>query len=282
TFSTTLYPSHTYSVAGKYNICLTAYASCGDSTVYCQNDSIYRYANNSTLSNMVYVNVVKGGTPGPLAYQPLLADSITEFDAVGVCMLAKQQNSTQQTQSNCVDAHAYNTGFLNAWYAYGDSLHNGKNYKKVSYSNSFQGLIREDTAAKKIYFIQYCNTNEELLYNFSLSQGDTISYNFKYSNTFMTSGVFTVDSIRLQHDYQNYYRKHFYLQNHQAPNTSVLEMVEGIGSTTHPLFLYYNFYPDVYGTFPTCAAANFSQALSCKSNNGVKVYYDSCLYKIAV
>ncbi|HXD92707.1 MAG TPA: T9SS type A sorting domain-containing protein [Bacteroidia bacterium] len=55
-----LYPSHTYSVAGKYNICVTAYSFCGDSVSYCQNDSVYRYSNNNTLSNMVYVNVLNG------------------------------------------------------------------------------------------------------------------------------------------------------------------------------------------------------------------------------
>ena len=52
-----LYPSHTYSVAGWYNICVTAYSVCGDSAQSCQNDTVYRLANNSTLSSMVYVSV---------------------------------------------------------------------------------------------------------------------------------------------------------------------------------------------------------------------------------
>ena len=60
--TTGFYPSHTYSVAGKYNICVTAYNLCGDSVSYCQNDSVYRYSNNSTLSNMVYVNVLQNTT----------------------------------------------------------------------------------------------------------------------------------------------------------------------------------------------------------------------------
>lgn len=58
-----LYPSHTYDSAGWYNICVTVYNACGDTTQYCQNDSIYRLANNNTLSNMVYVNV-KNSTAG--------------------------------------------------------------------------------------------------------------------------------------------------------------------------------------------------------------------------
>lgn len=50
-----LYPSHTYSAAGHYNICVTALTNCGDSAYYCQNDSIYRVASNN---GMVSVNVI--------------------------------------------------------------------------------------------------------------------------------------------------------------------------------------------------------------------------------
>ena len=57
TSTTGLYPSHTYSVADKYNICVYVIAS-GCSSGYCQNDSVYRLSNNNTLSNMVYVNVL--------------------------------------------------------------------------------------------------------------------------------------------------------------------------------------------------------------------------------
>ena len=55
-----LYPSHTYSVAGKYNICVTAYSICGDSVWYCQNDSVYRTANSS----MLHINVLNSQTAG--------------------------------------------------------------------------------------------------------------------------------------------------------------------------------------------------------------------------
>jgi|GEM_PF-1259861 len=276
TSTTGLYPSHTYSVAGRYNICVAAYSSCGDSAIYCQNDTVYRLGNNNnTLSSMININVVSGGVP---TYQKLLADSVTEFDAIGICHYAKQQTGTQQTMSNCVSTQLHFPGGLNAWYAKGDSLYNGKTYKKITYSNSFQGLMREDTLAKKVYFIQYCNTNEELLYDFSLAQGDTISYHFQYSNYLITSGVFTVDSIRMQHDYKSYYNKHFYLKNHTTPGNYTLEMIEGVGNVSHPLFLYYWFQSDQFGTFPSCSSANFDEALSCKWNNGIKVYYDSCLY----
>jgi len=55
TSSTGVYPSHTYSSAGWYTICVTAYWACGDSTTYCSTDSIYKAA-----GSMVTINVVNG------------------------------------------------------------------------------------------------------------------------------------------------------------------------------------------------------------------------------
>ena len=56
---TSAYPSHTYSVAGSYSICVTAKNSNGCSSTYCQDDSVYRLAYNNILSNMIYVNVMQ-------------------------------------------------------------------------------------------------------------------------------------------------------------------------------------------------------------------------------
>ena len=57
TNSTAAYPSHTYSVAGTYSICVTITDANGCSSTYCHNDAVSRLANNSPLSTMVYVNV---------------------------------------------------------------------------------------------------------------------------------------------------------------------------------------------------------------------------------
>ncbi|HEX7415270.1 MAG TPA: PKD domain-containing protein [Bacteroidia bacterium] len=54
-----LYPSHTYSVAGTYSICVIVtytYSSCPATS--CQNDAVSRSGNNSPYSNMVYINVL--------------------------------------------------------------------------------------------------------------------------------------------------------------------------------------------------------------------------------
>ncbi len=213
----------------------------------------------------------------PPLYQKLLADSVTEFDIVSACLFTRLSNPNQ-TLSNCITLSGYGGGAPNQWYAKGDSLYGGKTYKKITNNNTFQGLMREDTITKKVYFIQYCNTYEELLYNFSLNQGDTVTYHFVYSSGLMTSGVFTLDSIRLKHDYKGY-RNHFYLKNHSVIGNDVLEMIEGVGNVSHPLFLYYQFQQNAFNTaFSSCSGANFNMALSCKWDNGNKMYYDSCLY----
>jgi len=61
-----LYPSHTYSAAGEYSICVTVYAACGDSSTTCQNDSVYRLAhqNNVTNSSTIYINVINTAATG--------------------------------------------------------------------------------------------------------------------------------------------------------------------------------------------------------------------------
>jgi len=216
------------------------------------------------------------------AYQKMLADTVTEFDVNTLCLgVESKQEGPGTVQANCVYNYCANQWALNAWYAQGDSIYNGKTYKKFTYNSGFVGLMREDTIAKKVFFIQYCNTYEELLYDFSLNQGDTITYNFPYPGINMPSGDYIVDSIRVKHDYSTYYRKHFYLRDHSSINNYTLEMIEGVGCVVHPLFLYTGFQVGMLGYYPDCPGANFDQALSCKWDNGNKVYRDSCEYAIA-
>ncbi|HEX7415075.1 MAG TPA: T9SS type A sorting domain-containing protein [Bacteroidia bacterium] len=57
-----LYPSHTYTTAGRYNINVLVYACPTDSSYFFQSDTVYRLGNNSPYSNMVYVNVLSNTT----------------------------------------------------------------------------------------------------------------------------------------------------------------------------------------------------------------------------
>lgn len=58
--STIGYPSHTYSVPAYYNICLTLTDANGCSSLYCENDSVYRTNQNANSSTIIQVNVQSG------------------------------------------------------------------------------------------------------------------------------------------------------------------------------------------------------------------------------
>jgi hypothetical protein len=72
TTSTGLYPSHSYTAAGWYSICVTAYSSCGDSATHCTFDSLYKAS-----SAMVNIQIVDGHALGisqaAFAYEMLVA-----------------------------------------------------------------------------------------------------------------------------------------------------------------------------------------------------------------
>lgn len=53
------YPSHTYTTAGWYNVCVTLTDNNGCASTTCQNDSLYRM---SSSNSMITVNVINGTT----------------------------------------------------------------------------------------------------------------------------------------------------------------------------------------------------------------------------
>jgi hypothetical protein len=52
--TTGLYPSHTYSAAGMYNICLSVSVTCGATQTTCVNSNIFKLASSA---QMIFVNV---------------------------------------------------------------------------------------------------------------------------------------------------------------------------------------------------------------------------------
>jgi PKD repeat protein len=62
-----LYPSHTFSAAGMYNICVSITVSCGSTGTFCSNSSIYRSVSNPAINvnvldpkNVTGINVIDG------------------------------------------------------------------------------------------------------------------------------------------------------------------------------------------------------------------------------
>jgi PKD repeat protein len=61
--SNSMYPSHTFSAAGVYTICLSATVSCGSSTSTCIGSSIYKPSPNGENGAMIQFNVIDPSNP---------------------------------------------------------------------------------------------------------------------------------------------------------------------------------------------------------------------------
>lgn len=113
-------------------------------------------------------------------------------------------------------------------YSYdGDSLINGINYKKISecpnMASCYRGALRQDKPNKKVYFIETGSNQENVLYDFSLSIGDTLPNNTL--NPVDKCIIVSTDSILMG----NKYHKTF---NINCPMSVLqnLTLIEGVGS----------------------------------------------------
>lgn len=154
----------------------------------------------------------------------------------------------------------------------GDSLVNGKNYKKV-YLEYFEfnderkthtnkivysylyALMRDDTLQRKVYAItgealqHYCPENEEyLLYDFSVKEGDTLTWCILERRR-SSSSVCRADSIRmLRHRFSDRPVKAIYtrlgVSSYSDATSTVIErpvpIFEGFGSDLFSPFLFGN------------------------------------------
>ncbi len=142
------------------------------------------------------------------------------------------------------------------------------------------GFIREDTAAKKVFFMDNLGNPEILLYDFSMQIGNTIAINFTASGYFH-SGTYTLDSINTIHINAGF-RRIFYLNNHAFVNSPTLPWVESVGSLYNPFYPYCMNSAGSY-TFYGCHEFRHdaSEFLTCFDHLS-KVYYDSCAYHSAL
>ena len=108
---------------------------------------------------------------------------------------------------------------------YGVDLTGGPDFDIISPTyQSYYGSFREDTILKKVYFIPYWNPNEQLLYDFNLQLGDTLSGVNQGNHTY----VGTVDSILIGTDY----RRRLGIVCELFSNNPYVYLIEGIGSTS--------------------------------------------------
>jgi hypothetical protein len=112
----------------------------------------------------------------------------------------------------------------------GDSIVNNVSYKKIISENGDcscnwsipqnAGLVREDTIAKKVYFIPINSNSEVIIYDFTQNVGDTV-------NSFLSCGnqlvIQSIDSISIN----GLYHKRFNISD-CGVGTS---FIEGVGNT---------------------------------------------------
>jgi hypothetical protein len=120
---------------------------------------------------------------------------------------------------------SYNTS---SYYISGDSIINNIQYKKLYETNeeipvtwNLRGLIREDSA-KRVWLRWPMNANEELLYDFSLSIGDSLILRND------TSIYYSVDSISIVNINGDTRNKYWISQDDLSWQES---WIEGIGSS---------------------------------------------------
>lgn len=86
--------------------------------------------------------------------------------------------------------------------------------------NYYAGCFRNDTSTQRVYYIEPGVYSEKVIYDFSLSVGDTIPAPFNYE--FYT--IASIDSIEIE----SIYHKRFLIDNKSHMK---LYIIEGIGST---------------------------------------------------
>jgi hypothetical protein len=215
------------------------------------------------------------------AYCPML-DSVNHWQNVSN-NIATRLAAPSATASACMYPLYYSTVLEE--YTTQDTVINSMTYKVVESTADLNpnaclvGFIREDTSARKVYFIDNLMNPEILLYDFSMTVGDTIPLSF-IQDWHFTSGTFTLDSIRTVHIRAGY-RRIFYLNNHAVPFSPTMPWIESVGCLVNAFYPYssnistLNQFSSCY-TFEHLAA----EFMTC-FDHMKKVYYDSCAYHYA-
>tara|TARA_R110002072_G_scaffold150586_9_gene299084 strand:- start:7 stop:921 length:915 start_codon:yes stop_codon:yes gene_type:complete len=150
-----------------------------------------------------------------------------------------------------------------------DTLIQGKSYSILDgyhyISRSF--LLREDTANRKVYFLFVRNGKpdpEILLYDFSLSVGDSMAFYNPISPFPSDAGYFSLDSIKSKNLNDGSISRFFYWSANDSIKAGVTRAVWVEGSGSQSLINAPGGFPDV----------NQAGKLSCHFKSGVLSYFD--------
>ena len=146
------------------------------------------------------------------------------------------------------------------WYELNiDSTINGIDYQ-VALRNGlrFPAWVREDVNSEQVYTVApWDGYTERLLYDFTLSVGDTVPLSFRFGGT-MRFVVSQIDQVNTTMGFQDRWT----LQNIDSNLPATIQWAEGIGSLAHPFYL------------DAPVNSDTSYRLSCNYMSGQKFYDD--------
>lgn len=218
-------------------------------------------------------------------YVPML-DSVNEWHYVGNYIPVRQQQASQVANLPCSFPLFFSQSMTE--FTTHDTVMNALTYKIV---NSMQdgnptpctyGYMREDTAARKVFFVNNNFDPEILLYDFSMQIGDTMTVNFMQQGYIFYNGLYTLDSITQVHINAGW-RRAFHLNNHAQSASHTLTWVESMGNYYDAFYQNANYGSGNFIPFASCSEFPHEniQFMTCFDHMS-KVYYDSCAYHNAV
>lgn len=224
--------------------------------------------------------IAKAQTP----YYKLLATNVAEWDMFdvtpGVSPIMKHSHN-YQVQSFYPSAGKY--------IAKTDTSVLGKTYKKfihvstcgMSSGNVLEGFMREDSLARKVYFLVKGSSTEDLLYDYSLNVGDSAYYNFPISGFNFPKAYYKVKSINTVTIACGARKQYKLIGKNGSVTSDTLIYIEGVGSLIHPAYLYFaGVNPGGPFYFSSGCSYPYYIGLACKLTNGSK-FFQSCTYTLA-
>ena len=219
-----------------------------------------------------------------------LLDSFNRWSYVNETMPIKIKSLAN---SDCYSGFIYSEGNFEQTVL--DTVIAGHLYKKLQYgyfnsnvNGCSLGFLREDTAARKVYFLDIYN-QETVLYDFSLNVHDSIAIHFRYNQVGDTlaggnnfkDGYFCLDSIVTLQTFAGP-RRQFFLHNKLHHSLIPLEWLEGVGNLNELLYSYVPTLRSNGYSFGRCPGIQHTQFQfeSCFEHNQ-KVFFDQCAFQVA-
>lgn len=199
-------------------------------------------------------------------YHPMLGDSSTKWCLVWNVYLLRADAGPRIFDYNRFEVS-------------GDTTIASVAYHNVYTDMGYFGAVREDSAAQKVYFLYPGDTDEQLLYDFSLDEGDTIVLDLhNNTNDMLKDGNYIVDSVGLV-NIRGGWRKYMELQNPLNPGSLNLVWIESVGEIHNPFYPY--MYDDVhFGPGMACGHQHESIVFN-NEQDTLRNYVDMCtIYNI--